>query len=51
MEKKVQIKLDGKFLKFLVDTNLDGEPVLEIKLDLLEIPDETIDGILKKRGK
>lgn len=49
MENKVlTIKLDGEYFVVAVDPNKDGEPVMELKIHLSEIPDEVISALKAK---
>lgn len=45
--KIVSLKIDDGQLVIRVDANKDGEAVVEVKVNILEVPDEIID-LLKK---
>ena len=49
--KKVSLVIDEGKLKILVDANKDGEAVISIAVDLMEVADEVKDLILSKKKK
>lgn len=46
-KKAVEFKLEGEFMVLAVDPNKDGEPVLELKVHLKEVPDEVLSALKK----
>ena len=49
--KKVDFRFEGSTLIVAVDTNKDGQPVLELKFDMAEIPDEIWGMMNKNKGE
>lgn len=47
-KKAVVFKIDGGFFYISVDPNKDGQNVLELKVDLAEVPDEVISALKSK---
>lgn len=48
LEKAFEFKIEGGFLIITADPNKDGQNVLELKIDLAEIPDEVLSALSKK---
>jgi hypothetical protein len=46
-KKVVDFKIEGDKFIICVDTNKDGENLIEIKINLLEVPDEVV-ALIKK---
>ena len=46
-DKAVDFKFEGSTLIIALDFNKDGQPVVEVKIDMAEIPDE-IWGMMNK---
>lgn len=46
--KIVSIGIVGNCLVIAVDSNKDGQPSIELKIDLLEVPDELVSLVRKK---
>lgn len=46
-DKAFEFKVEGGFLIILADPNKDGQNVMELKIDLAEVPDEIM-SVLKK---
>ena len=46
-KKVVDFKVEDGKLKILVDTNKDGEPVISLVVDIVEIPDEVVSALKK----
>lgn len=44
----VTMKIDGGALLISVDPNKDGQPILTLSIDLLEVPDEIVTALKKK---
>lgn len=47
--KAVNFRFDGSKLLIDVDPNRDGGPVVKLEIDLMEIPDEIMSLITKKK--
>lgn len=44
----VTMKIDGGALVITVDPNKDGQALLSVSIDLLEVPDEIVAALKKK---
>ena len=42
--------VEGSTLVISVDLNKDGQPLLTVRLEMAEIPDEVLSAIMKKKG-
>jgi hypothetical protein len=51
MDKAVELKWEGSKLIAIVDPNKDGQPVVELKIELAEIPDEVLSAIAAKKAE
>lgn len=47
LEHAIEFKVEGGFLIVNVDPNKDGQNVIELKVDLAEVPDEVLSAIKK----
>jgi len=48
LDKAFDFKIEGGFLIITADPNKDGQNVLELKIDLTEVPDEVMSALSKK---
>jgi len=48
--KAVEMKFEGTKMVWSVDPNKDGQPVLTLMVDLMEIPDEVMSLIAAKKA-
>jgi hypothetical protein len=46
-DKAFEFKIEGGFLIITADPNKDGQNVMELKIDLLEVPDEIMSALKK----
>lgn len=42
-----EFRIEGGFLVITIDPNKDGQNVMELKIDLAEIPDEVLSALKK----
>lgn len=47
VDKAFDFTIEGGFLIIVADPNKDGQNVLELKIDLTEIPDEVLSALKK----
>ena len=47
LDKALEFKIEAGMLIILVDPNKDGQNVLEVKIDLAEVPDEVLSALKK----
>lgn len=45
LEKKIEFRIEGGMFIIEVDPNQDGQNVIEVKVDLAEVPDEVISAL------
>jgi len=50
-KKAITFKVEDGKLKLSVDPNKDGQPMVELMVDIVEIPDEVVDLIAKSKLK
>ncbi len=50
LENIVEFKIEGGNLIINVDPNKDGENVVELKVNLAEVPDEVLSALQKSKG-